>query len=520
MQVSKLFINLIKRKYMLFYLKLVKNIFLILLIFDVVTNYAWGFSEAVKMWNTEGLPVTVAPGHQLRSDSISDGTGGAFIFWEDSRISPDIYGQRITADGSTMWEENGTPFINALNINGVPAIQTNPEVISDGVGGAIITWEDNRFLQGDIFAQRIDVNGNVLWQDQGVPVCTACYKDGICANYKQSPRLISDGDEGAIITWFEVRDGYHFSVWAQRINSEGVPLWTINGVPILYESFYAMWPKIISDGNGGAIIVWQDQRDVNFHLYAQRINANGEIQWIANGVKISPPIGQTGLNGYSLIADENNGAIIVWVDRRLIDPTKANIYAQKVDFNGQIQWETDGVQISFRPGDQYDPKIVSDGVGGGIITWEDGGASPEGSGQQWIYAQRISATGEPLWTIDGIPIYTNHGFEPKIVSDKKGGAFIVWNGTIIVDPFFHIPSIFAQHINKNGHKFWSSEGFVVYGEPYGHYGHDPQAISDGDGGVIIHWTDYRHNDTYWDIYAQRLIDRPKSMPWIYLLLDD
>jgi len=42
-----------------------------------------------------------------------------------------------------------------------------------------------------------------------------------------------------------------------------------------------------SDGNGGAIIAWSDLRGEYSDIYAQRINAAGELQWTENGVVIS-----------------------------------------------------------------------------------------------------------------------------------------------------------------------------------------------------------------------------------------
>ncbi len=39
--------------------------------------------------------------------------------------------------------------------------QLTPTIATDGSGGAIVTWQDNRSDSGDIYAQRIDANGIV-----------------------------------------------------------------------------------------------------------------------------------------------------------------------------------------------------------------------------------------------------------------------------------------------------------------------------------------------------------------------
>ena len=480
----------------------------------VGTNFAWGASNPFKLWEPEGVPVTIASGHQLRAVACSDGVGGAIIVWEDSRDENrrrDIYGQHISKDGVILWTVNGVPLVTANQSVNQPAGHNEPAIVGDGFGGAIVTWTDDRYFQGDVFAQSVDLNGVERWQMNGVPICTACYPSGLCANYKQNPQIASDGSGGAIITWYEIRDGLHFSVWAQRVKTDGATDWAVNGVPVAYGSFYADFPKISSDGSGTAIIAWQDGRNGNCQVFAQQFNSNGTAQWTPNGIEVSPAIASRGVPGHSIISDGSGGAIIVWVDGRLGDPNDSNIYAQRINSNGQIQWQPDGVPVCTRQRHQYAPTITTDGAGGAIITWEDQGASPEGSGQQWIYTQRVSALGELRWTIDGVLISTRHSFGPQIVTDGRGGGIVVWDSVQIIDPFTHKPSIFAQRFTADGQTLWPTNGFEAYSIEGGHYGLNPKAISDGDGGVSIFWTDYRYyvnsDIPYWDIFAQRLSDK-------------
>ncbi|MDZ7647386.1 MAG: hypothetical protein U5K54_09495 [Cytophagales bacterium] len=98
----------------------------------------------------------------------TDGNGGAFIVWSDRRtipINPDIYAQGINADGSLKGPEL---FIATKSIE--------PAIISDGSGGAIITWADSRNAANgtsanDIFAQHIGSSGAFLWVEGGVGIC-------------------------------------------------------------------------------------------------------------------------------------------------------------------------------------------------------------------------------------------------------------------------------------------------------------------------------------------------------------
>jgi hypothetical protein len=470
------------------------------------------------VWSEEGMPVTTAPDLQLRAAVTSDGSGGAIIVWEDWRIDPgngDIYGQRISADGSTLWGQDGVVLINAPNINGEPTSQGSPIVISDGSGGAIFGWGDDRNLQADIYAQRVNAEGEVLWEDDGVPIATACTLSGLCINGKSATQISNDGSGGAIITWYEIRDGFHFSVWAQRVNADGETLWTLDGVPVAYGSFNADFPKLISDESGGAIIGWQDDRG-DYRIFAQRLDDNGAPLWATNGIEVSPPIGLRAQGGHALISNGAEGAIVVWVDRRAPD-YDGNIYVQRVNEKGEIQWQADGVPICTRDGDQYYPVLAPDGTGGAIIAWEDGPASSPGSGQVWIMAQRVNGSGKVLWAKDGVAVYTIHGFGPKMVSDGMGGAIIVWDGMRYADGVYEGPSIFAQRINRNGGMLWNENGVEIYHQPGGSDGFEPRLV-DSVRGVIVFWKDYRDAGSYWDIYAQRLMGFCRFVPWFPLLL--
>ncbi|MCX7715874.1 MAG: T9SS type A sorting domain-containing protein, partial [Endomicrobia bacterium] len=140
------------------------------------------------------------------------------------------------------------------------------KIISDGLGGAIITWQDRRnSVDSDIYAQRIDKDGNVKWTINGVAI-------SIATNNQRSPQIISDGLGGAIITWQDARNGVDYDIYAQRIDKDGNVKWTINGVAIYTATDNQMSPQIVSDGLGSAIITWEDDRNSNWDIYAQRIS--------------------------------------------------------------------------------------------------------------------------------------------------------------------------------------------------------------------------------------------------------
>lgn len=131
----------------------------------------------------------------------------------------------------------------------------------------------------------------------------------------------------------------------------------MNGVAICTSVGKQVYPKIISDGSGGAIITW-DFFDPPYDIYAQRINSAGIVQWVANGVAICTAPGPQ--REPSLIQDEGGGAIITWNDNR---SNFNDIYAQHINASGVVQWLNNGTPICMAVDNQHSPVLVSDGSG-------------------------------------------------------------------------------------------------------------------------------------------------------------
>ena len=88
------------------------------------------------------------------------------------------------------------------------------------------------------------------------------------------------------------------------------------------------------------------------------------------------------------------------------------------------QWNGDPTVnnvICASSGNQLYPVIASDGSGGAIIAWQD-----TRSGNNDIYARRITVNGDTLWAADGVAVCTaSKGQQiPAIVSDEIGRAHV------------------------------------------------------------------------------------------------
>ena len=450
------------------------------------------FTCLAQWSNNTGVnnPICNDPGYQISPFAVSDGNGGAIIAWKDGRATGNqyyaLYAQRIDVNGIIQWTNNGVPICTLLNDN------SPPEIIADGNGGAIFTWKDSRNgTDNNIYAQRINSNGVIQWTANGVQVCTASY-DQI------DPKIISDNNGGAIITWQDYRNNTDWDVYAQKIDSDGVVQWTNNGTPISLAVNNQYSPSIVTDGNGGAIIAWRDERNrvgtpgIDARIWGQHINTNGTSLWSTNGIVLMPNFGPT---TPVMVTDGNGGAIIFWEDYRFGVLNKT-IYSQRIDSNGTKLWTSAGVVIcSTQTFASKEFDIISDNNGGAIITWDFRPGSTE-----WdIFAQKINSAGIIQWTPDGVVVSgaVDRQDAPAITTDGNGGAIITWE-----DRRSGTTYIYAQNISSNGIAQWTPNGVLV--SNLSPYDFGPEIAANNSGGAIITWTRSSGNSSIGDIYAQNI----------------
>jgi hypothetical protein len=403
--------------------------------FEIVgDDYRWDVyaqrvdSSGSVRWATAGVPICTE-GHSLRSlEIVSDGIGGALIFWHDGRngYPSYTYGQRIDASGVVQWQTNGIAV----------TVGSYPVAVSDGSGGAIIAVKRPVVYESAIYAQRVSASGEILWAPDGVGICAA-------AEYQGLPYITMDGAGGAIIAWNESRLDAYADIYAQRVDASGVVQWMTDGVVICAAFGYQEYLQLVSDDAGGAIIAWCDSRSlVPYDIYAQRVNASGSVQWMTDGVAVCVA---TGRQWFPVVAsDGSHGAIITWQDER---NGNEDLYAQRLDASGAVRWGADGVAVCAEPGRQIGPAgIVSDDAGGAIIEWCD-----YRGGSNWdIYAQRVNASGAALWAAAGVAICSAAGDQfpsvtDQLIADGLGGAITAWK-----DKRSGEFDIYAQIVRANG----------------------------------------------------------------------
>jgi hypothetical protein len=243
-----------------------------------------------------------------------------------------------------------------------------------------VAWEDDRSGTADIYVQRVNGSGATQWTANGVALCTL-------AGLQWGPVITTDGAGGAIVAWQDDRSGVDYDIYARRVSAAGTPLWSSNSIAATAATGNQIYPAIASDGSGGAIVAWQDSRGGSqYDIYAQRLTTAGAAAWTANGVGVCTLNDQQ--TSAAVLADGQGGAYVAWSDIRT--GLGYDIHAQRLNPSGSAYWPSGGILVCGAVYSQSSPQLVTDDATGAYAVWSD----PRTGNVDDIYAQRIERFGK------------------------------------------------------------------------------------------------------------------------------
>ncbi len=421
-----------------------------------MATLAAAVAPARAQWVTNGNPVCLSPRAQSDVRAVSDGAGGAIVAWADERVgSRDVYAQRVNAAGQPLWATDGLVLCSARGD------QDPLDMVSDGAGGAIVLWHDYR-CGSSLYAQRVSSSGSVLWNAGGVPVTSSstCWFDARC---------VPDGASGVLVAYSVYAPTSYGTSFIQRIDALGAVRWGTAGIQVSLGSQCS----IVADGSGGAFV---GSSTGGGTLLGQHVDSTGTPLW-GTGSVVGPADG-----GSSVVADGLGGAIYAFF-------SGSYSYAQRLDPAGTPSWVTSGVVLSLASGGQYNPVAVPDGAHGAIVVWWNGD----------LWGQRVSPTGSTLWLANGSPVCAATGDQdaPSFAPDGNGGIFAAWQ-----DSRSGGWDIYAQRVSSAGYRLWVPNGLPVCTAANDQTG--PALVPDGHGGIIAAWRDGRVSAVSTHVYAERV----------------
>jgi hypothetical protein len=328
-----------------------------------------------------------------------------------------------------------------------------------------------------------------------ISLCGCPTIDGRPPEYSVSnPFAILDGSGGVIVA-YQVNNGNEVNTYLQRFGALGDALWGEKGIelgsgPGGFGGRRGDFASLVPDRLGNVTVVYS----LDNNIWAKKLDVEGNSAWSAGRVQISRS--EVQMPVYFKAAGDNSGGVITaWAggDDRLC--------TQRIDDSGSQKWYT---ELSTTGLDRFD--IASDAGGNTFIIWKDNPSYSEGD----IFIQKVDTNGQVAWLTGGLqltntrnPGYVRGDFDRRIIGDGEGGAIAIWvQGTLSEDGRHIIgQDLYAQHISSEGEMLWGENGIFVAG-----MAHDSRIIGDAHENTTIFWGDLQN------VYAQR-VDATGNVVW-------
>lgn len=459
-----------------------------------------------QYWSsTSGTAVRQGYHIEWQRTAEEGGQGELILSWSDTRFGMrDLFAQKIDASqpgAPAVWSTNHPLYgtVDALVVNDAEIRQEDPVLITDGAGGAIVSWIDFRDdPRGDIRVNRLvdgTGNGALAWGPDGVVMCTECANGS--ENMPKSHCI--DGSGGAFVCWADQR-GSTWDLYVSRVTAAGVipPVYGAHGLLVVGEVGDQQAMSMEHDGAGGAFIAWTDKRDAaNDNIYIEHVRADGSLVAGNGGQAVVDVAGSQ--QSVKVTWDGGTGCFVSWVDLR--NDSSGDIYLQHYNANLQPTFAAGGVPVAAIPGNkENNPRLSYAGDGNTLLMWEDNRNDPNNT-QADVFCQKVSTSNTAIWGAGGVPVTLapGHQQQARVLGDNNGGAFLVWQDGRDED----YAAIYAQKLNAAGQRQWGDNGAVVVDRAdLQSDAIAPSLRADQQGGLFVAWGDLSRGSL--GIFAQHL----------------
>lgn len=444
--------------------------------------------------------------------------------WEDERNGDlDIFIQKYTFEGTAQ----GVNF--EAGEEDFPKDQYLPRVSLLSDTSFIVVWidEESFAIYGRIFAADMS------------PLTDAFEVSDSPLDFSTWSPAVSCGSKGEfVVVWEDTRSGSNIHV--RRFDLTGNPLGASFRANDDDLEWSRMVPDVSADTSGAFAVVWEDFRNTDGDVYAQRFGPGGAK--LGDNVLVNADSLNEDQYTPSVSMGQDGRFVVAWVDLRR---TNASVFARSLRFDDP---ESDTVffSVGIQAGSvtQEGPRVVSDTLGRFTVSWteytvsdrtnyvrrfDDLGnalgdaivigdlestgelhgltlsASPGGSlvavwmdrqtGNYDIYARTVPAFGipqDPILILND-DLWGANQSRPRIATRADGGFTVVWE-----DMRRGTPDVFMKRFDQDAQSLGSD--YMVNDSTTRVYRGNPDVASDPNGNLAVVWEDARGSSL--DIYVQ------------------
>jgi hypothetical protein len=421
--------------------------------------------------------------------------------------------------GEPFLVDTSAEYVRADSGTGVPALTSNG-------ASYLVTWQDVRNGQWDIYAARVSPDGRVV-DTTGIPICLA-------TGPQQNPAAASDGNE-FLVAWEDQRSGMRWNVYATRLDSSGrvldtagILLRSLNGdkhspsVAFGAGRYLVAWDEYydsrnivaafvdtagrvgdgievcalpgtqsspsVAFGDSLFLVAWNDTRNGNRStIHAARITESG-VLLDTNGFAVMTPHDAQVLPS---VAFDGTNFLVSWQEGPVLN---SDILAARIAPTGVVL-DTAALCISDAPRDQSRPRaVIAESCC--FVAWED-----SRSGTPDVYCARVTPAGQ---VVDSASIRVSVDVGPELDPALAAGAgqlLAVWQSSSD-DTTPH--GISGSRISTSGGVLDTLSFLVAANLLKKYTRQESPRVSYGDNSWLVVWADYRPDTLHTGIYAMRV----------------
>ena len=387
------------------------------------------------LWEENGLLISDHPSMSWLTDwdLTADQENHAILTWQDIRSAGqnNVVAYRVAPDGTFVWGNDG------IMLSDSPDFDVSPKVTVTAANNAVFAWQSEE----NIIMQKVSPDGTKQWGEWGITFSAI--------NDYSWPQLMPVGDDDVIMKFFEDSGPFWAPdrlLKAQRFDGNGDAVWPSPTV-ICNDGSITAWTQILSfksDGNDGFYIAWHDYQlsGTIASAWLQHVNANGQIQFQANGVLLSNLAGNNQFHPVLAKSDHDQNLYVFWTESDG-DQFFNGISGQKVSPTGSLLWDEGGKVIIPLATPSITVHEVA-AAGPDIIVMYD---QSTGGVNYHLHAMRLDSNGNFVWDTHSKPISSANSTKTHTdVAEYSNGQWVLsWTGNRTGNP-----DIFAQNIQPDG----------------------------------------------------------------------
>lgn len=339
-----------------------------------------------------------------------------------------------------QWPDS--PDLN-LPIGVLQGDMVQPKSVVTPNGDVYVSWFGQRGRGYNVYMQKMDSEGTILWQQNGIIVAQRSFES--TQDYGLSLHV-----DGSALIAYRIPIGNSEGIAVQKVSPDGELLWGSQGVVFTDGSDFVAAPNVAGLNDGNTVVAWTE----NSYVALVNVNESGEINWTRTIT------GQTGLALSDIRASDGydeTGVFNILVQSFGLPTVPRQLFAQKIDANGQNIWSGNLLQIFNNGSLQFGnfPDFISDGFGGMIIPWYQSTPSLQ------AYVQHITKDGERRFQLGGLPLSTGGQLRTDPVvsyNQDNDEIFAFWRETNSTQVQI---GLYAQKVLADGTRAWGDAGLEL-----------------------------------------------------------